>query len=178
MVWQLIAGPILGLIGSGVEKLAEHKENQRKAKERDLDRKHELSVMQFEIDNAVSLKKLEGSEDRKTIDQKMFGENLKTTSKLLVPEGQKLEGWMLGLFVVIDAFSKSVRPVSTVFYQAFVAGIFVWAADNATRLGVEIFTPKEYVEFVNQVIYSVIGMAETTLFWWYGIRRMSKKQEA
>jgi hypothetical protein len=175
-MWQLIAGPLFGLIGSGVEKWAEHKENQRKDAERREERKHELDVMQFELDNAVTLEKLRGNEKRMTIDQQVFGDNIKAAAVSLIPEGQKLEGWMLGLTVCTEVFCKAVRPTSTVFYQIFVAAIFTWAAYNAVQQGAEVFAPEEYAQIVKEVIYSVIGMAETTLFWWYGIRRMSKKK--
>lgn len=176
-MWQLIAGPLLGLVGSGIEKWSEHKENLRADKRAEDDRQHELKVMQFELDNAVILKRLEGEENRMTIDQQVFGENLKVANKSLIPEGQNLEGWRLTAVVLIEVFCKSIRPTSTVFYQVFVAVIFGWAAYNAVNSGTALFTPKEYTEIVREVIYSVIGMAETTLLWWYGIRRMSKEKK-
>jgi hypothetical protein len=42
--------------------------------------------------------------------------------------------------------------------------------------GGQIFTAEEAGKIFREVAYSIVGMAETTLFWWYGIRRMSKKK--
>ncbi len=172
-MWQLILGPVLGVFGSAIEKWFALKEVQEKAKEKALDRAHELAVMEKESDLALKRITVEAEVKQSQAEQESFKTSYSFDSDRLTPDGAKLSRGMLWFTVIGDFFCKMIRPVSTVWYQLAVAAIFSWSALELRRRGVEALTTEEFGAVFSHIIYSVIGMAETTLFWWYGIRRMS-----
>lgn len=177
-MWQLIAGPLFGLIGSGIEKFAEYKQDKLKAEERERDRAHELAVMEKEATLALQKITVEGQIRQSEAEQRSFDASYQFNNENLIPEGTKLTGWKLGLVVLVEVFSKLIRPASTCWYQFLVAAVFSWSAWKLVNAGSEVFSQKEIAEIFRHIVFSIIGLAETTLMWWYGIRRMSKRKEA
>lgn len=177
-MWQLIAGPLFGLIGSGVEKFAEYKEDKLKAEEREKDRAHELAVMEKEATLAIQKTTVEGQIRQSEAEQKTFDRSYRFNNENLLPDNAEITGWKLGLVVLVEVFQKSIRPASTCWYQFLVAVVFSWSAWKLVNAGAEVISQKEIAEIFRHIVFSIIGMAETTLLWWYGIRRMSKKKGA
>jgi hypothetical protein len=178
MVWQLIAGPLFGLIGSGMEKFAEHKQDKLKAEERQKERVHDLAVMEKEASLAIQKTTVEGRIRQGEAEQKTFDESYRFNNDKLLPGDAELTPKQLNWIVAVEVVSKAIRPLSTVWYQVLVAVIFSWSAWKLTNASVEIFSLNEVATLYREVVFSIVGMAETTLLWWYGIRRMSKKKGA
>ncbi len=175
-MWQLILGPIVGIVGSFGEKFFEHKQAVLEASERAKDRQHDLDVMQVEGDLADKRIRVEGEMAVNQIDAQTFGENYKSANTSLVPEGSELTKTQLSWVLAVEIFCKMIRPTTTVMYQVAIAIIFGWSAYNISKAGGDFFTGAEFNEMFKHLVYSIIGLAETTLLWWYGIRRMSKKK--
>jgi hypothetical protein len=176
MAWQLILGPILGLVGSGIEKYTEHRKEVLKAEEREKDRKHELAVMSMEADLALKRTTVEGAIRKAEGEQKTFDASYHFANDKLLPEGQTLTEKQTNWIVAVEVISKAIRPLSTIWYQVLVAAIFSWSAYTLVNASAEILSQQEVAGIYKEVVFSIIGMAETTLLWWYGIRRMSKKR--
>jgi hypothetical protein len=175
-MWQLILGPILGLVGSGVEKFFELKTERLKAEERQKDRDHDLAVMDKEADLALKQVTVEGRIRQDEAAAKSFSDSYQFANDKLISDDAKMSRGQLNWIVAVEVISKAIRPLSTIWYQLLVAVVFGWSAWMLVRTGAQAFTAKEATAIFREVIFSIIGMAETTLFWWYGIRRMSKKR--
>ena len=175
-MWQLILGPVLGIIGSFSEKFFEHKQAVLEASERQKDRDHDLNVMKAEGDLADKRLRVEGEMTVNRIDAETFGENYKNANTSLVPKDAELTKTQLSWVLAVEIFCKLIRPCTTVMYQVGIAAIFGWAAWNIMDTGGDFFSGDEFSEMFKHLVYSIIGLAETTLLWWYGIRRMSKKK--
>ncbi len=177
-MWQLILGPILGLVGSGVEKFYELKTEKLKSEERARDRAHELSVMRLEGEQAINKVTVEGQIRQDEAAAKNFSDSYSFANDKLIPDDADLTRRQLNWLVAVEVISKMIRPLSTLWYQVLVAIVFGWSAWRLVGVGAgaDVFTAKEAAGIFREVVFSIIGMAETTLFWWYGIRRMSKKR--
>lgn len=175
-MWQLIAGPILGLVGSAVEKYHEVKLEQLKIQERALDRAHELAVMSKESELALQQTTVQGEIAQDIEAARAFTASYNFANDTLIPEGAKLGRKQLNWVVAVEILSKAIRPLATIWYQLLIAAVFGWAAYKLASVGGEVFAGEEIAGIFREVVYSVIGMGETTLFWWFGIRRMSKKK--
>ncbi len=176
-MWQLILGPILGLVGSGIEKFSEYKSDQLKSAEREKDRAHELAVMEKEVDLALKKTTVEGKIRQEVAAQATFDASYHFANDKLIPENAELSRGQLGWIVAVDVLSKSIRPLSTIWYQLMIAAIFGWSAWKLANASVEVFSLQEISSIYKEVVFSIIGLGETTLLWWYGIRRMSKKKD-
>lgn len=174
-MWQLILGPVLGLVGGSLEKVFEFKMVKLKAEERALERAHDLEAMRLESELTTREIKIEGEIKVGQMDAEAFKENLTAAHQSMIPIGQKLTDTQLSWVVAVEVFCKMIRPLTTTMYQVFLAAVFGWAAWNLAQQGQQVFTSDEFKTMFREMVYSVIGIAETTLFWWYGIRRMSKK---
>lgn len=177
-MWQLILGPILGIAGSVIEKVAEYKEAKLKAEERAKDRAHDLLVMDKEAELAIKKSTIEGQIRQDAAEQKTFSDSYKFNNDKLLPEDANLTPKQLNWIVAIEVLSKAIRPLTTVWYQLLIAVIFGWSAWQLVDAGSEAFSEKEIAGIFKEIIYSIIAMGETTLLWYYGIRRMSKKKAA
>ncbi len=177
-MWQLILGPILGIVGSTIEKVTEYKTKQLEIKERALERDHDLAVMSKEADIAVNRITIEGEIAVGKIDAQTFQSSYKLNSDPLLPDDTKLSQRQVSWVLFVELFCRVIRPASTTMYQIFLAVIFGWAAWNVGKTGSTFFSGEEFKVMFREMVYSVIGIAETTLFWWYGIRRMSKKKDS
>lgn len=177
-MWQLIAAPILGIIGGAIEKYHEYKQEQLKAKERALDRQHELAVMDKEATLALKKLTVEGEIKQQAAEQQVFADSYKFNNDKLIPADAKLSKTQLNWVVAVEVISKAVRPLSTIWYQVLIAVIFGWSAWKLVDASTTVFSMKEIAEIYRQIVFSILGMGETTLLWWYGIRRMSKKKPA
>lgn len=175
-MWQLIMGPILGIVGSGIEKFAEHKQAQLKAEERAKDRAHELLFMDKEAELALKKSTVEGQIRQDAAEQQTFSDSYKFNNSKLLPDDANLTPKQLGWIVAVEVFSKSIRPLSTVWYQLLIAVVFGWSAWQLVDAGTAAFSQKEIASIFKEIVFSIIAMGETTLLWWYGIRRMSKKK--
>lgn len=163
-MWQLILGPIVGFLGSTVQKYFEQKEKAA-------DRAHELAIMDREADYADRRLKVEQEMAVEKADAAAFGASYRYANDQLLPAGQKLTRGQTWLALLIDAFTKLIRPATTTWYQVAVAGVFAWCA---WKVGGKI-DQAVASQIMKEVIFSIIGLAETTLLWWYGIRGMSKR---
>lgn len=173
---QLILGPILGTVGGLFTKWLDLKAEKQKAAERDKERAHELTVMDREYTLAEKKLKIESDLKMDEQDAAAFGESYKIFTDKLTPDGAKLKGKQLSFALFIDGFNRLVRPASTVYYQLGVAVLFSWSAWELHLRGVDALTTEQFGGIVTDIIYSIIAMAETTLFWWFGIRGSSPRK--
>jgi len=167
-MWQLILGPLLGTIGGIATKWME-------GKEKKADRAHELAVMDKEAELADRRLKMEGELKREEMDAASFSASYQFNNDNLTPEHVKLSKGQLWLAIFVDALNRLIRPLMTVWYQFALAGCFIWAALLLQRLGVGALDVKEAQGMMHEIVYSVIGTAETILLWWFGIRGTSKR---
>ena len=175
-MWQLILGPVLGILGSGIEKFTEYKQEQLKIAEREKERAHDLACMQMEADLAEKRTRVAGEMKVQEMETEAFAGSYNLMSESLLPKDVKLTEKQVSRVLFVELFCKIIRPLSTTLYQCFLAIIFGWAAFKINAMGATAFTDKEFVEIFKEVVFSVVAMAETTLLWWFGIRRMSKKR--
>lgn len=175
-MWQLILGPLFGIIGGGLEKFTEYKTKQLDIKEKALDRQHDLDVMNLEANLVDKRIKVEGEIAINTIDAESFKESYRMGTDTLLPKDVDLTEKQVSRILFVELFCRIIRPASTTLYQIFIAIIFGWSAMNIADNGANFFTGTEFQTMFKELVYSVIGLAETTLLWWYGIRRMSKKK--
>jgi len=176
MIWQLIAGPLFGILGGALEKFTEYKTKQLEMEERALDRAHDLAVLDKEAEIALKQVTIQGEIEVNRMDAQAFSDSYKMHSDSLIPEGAKLTSKQISRVLWVELFSRIIRPLATTLYQVFLACIFGWAAWNLAQTGSTMFDSSEFRVMFKEMIYSIIGMAETTLFWYFGVRRMSKKK--
>lgn len=167
-MWQLILGPVLGTLGGIATKWME-------GKEKKADRAHELAVMDKEAELADRRLKIEGELKREEMDAATFSASYQFNNTNLTPEHAKLSKGQLWLAIFVDALNRLIRPLMTVWYQFALAGCFIWAALLLHRLGIGALDAKEAQSMMHEIVYSVIGTAETILLWWFGIRGSSKR---
>jgi hypothetical protein len=173
---QLILGPVLGIVGGALEKFTEFKTKQLEMAERALERAHDLAIITKEADILYKQVTLQGEIEVNRIDAESFKDSYKMHSDSLITEGTKLTEKQVSRILLVELFSRIIRPLSTVLYQVFLAVIFGWAAWNLAQQGSSVFAGSEFKGMFKEMVYSIIGMAETTLFWYFGVRRMSKKK--
>lgn len=173
-MWQLIAGPVLGVIGGLMTRWLDIKAEKQKAEERDKERGHELAVMDKEYILAERQARHESDMRIEEDDAKSFGQSYRVFSERL-SEGVKLTKTQTNWALACDVFNRIIRPISTVYYQLGVAVLFSWSAWELRRRGIDAMTTEQISRVVSEIIYSIIAMAETTLFWWFGIRGSSKR---
>lgn len=176
-MWQLILGPILGTFGGLLNRWLDLKGEKQKAEERKEERAHELLVMDKEYALAERKATLEASMRQDEIAAESFSDSYKFANERLLPEGTKLTPGQKWLALAIDAFTRLIRPAATVWYQFALTGVFVWAAMELKRRGLSALTSEQFGALTAEIIYSIVGLAETTLLWWFGIRGPSKKNQ-
>lgn len=175
-MWQLILGPLMGILGSGIEKFTEYKAEQLKMQARREEREHDLAAMRLESDLAEKRIRVDGEMKVQKMETKAFADSYDMMSDSLLPEGTKLTEKQISRILFVELFCKIIRPLSTTMYQIFLAVIFGWSAWQVATKGADFFTADEFKIMFREIVFSVVAMAEATLLWWYGIRRMSKKR--
>ena len=175
-MWQLILSPIIGLFGGFLTKWMDLKAEKQKADERAAERSHELLVMDKEYLLAEKKMKVESDLKVEELDAAALGESYKMFTDKMVPDGTKFTRKQISWALVIDGFNRIIRPISTIYYQLLVAVLFSWSAWELHVRGVDALTTAQFGVLVTEIIFSIIGMAQTTLFWWFGTR--PKKKEA
>lgn len=174
-MWQLILGPMLGIVGSGIEKFTEYKAEQLKMQSRREERAHDIAVMQMEADLAEKRIRVGGEMKVQEMETQVFADSYKLMDSNLLPDDVKLTEKQVSRVLFVELFCRIIRPLSTTLYQVFLAIIFGWAAYQIADLNAA-FEADEFKTMFREVVFSIVAMAETTLLWWYGIRRMSKKK--
>lgn len=174
-MWQLILGPILGTVGGLFNRWIDLKGEKQKADEREKERSHELAVMDKEYAIAERRATLEASIRESEADARAFEASYQFANDRLLPEGSKLSPAQRWLALGVDAFSRLIRPMSTVWYQLALGGVFVWSALELRQRGLEALSAEQFGALVSEIIYSIVALAETTLLWWFGIRGTSKR---
>lgn len=177
-MWQLILGPILGTVGGLFNRWLDLKGEKQKADERDKERAHELAVMEKEFVLAERKATIEAAIRESEAAARAFEASYQFQNDKLLPDGSKLSPAQRWLALAIDAFSRLIRPASTVWYQLVLAGVFIWAALELRRRGLEALTSKQLGLLVADLVYSIVALAETTLLWWFGIRGLSKRTQS
>lgn len=167
-MWQLILGPVLGTFGGIIQKYLE-------SKEKAAERKHELDIMDKEAELADRRLKIEQEIKREQADAAAFSASYNFVNDRLLPDGGKLSKGQVWIALLVDALSRLIRPVATIWYQLALAGVFCWAAYELNRINAGLLDPTEMQAIVHEIIFSIIGTAETILLWWFGIRGMSKR---
>lgn len=174
-MWQLILGPILGTVGGLFNRWIDLKGEKQKAEERKEERAHELAVMDKEYALAERRATLEASIRESEADARAFEASYQFANDRLLPEGSKLSPAQRWLALGVDAFSRLIRPMATVWYQLALGGVFVWSALELRQRGLEALSAEQFGALVSEIIYSIVALAETTLLWWFGIRGTSKR---
>jgi hypothetical protein len=174
-MWQLILGPLLGTAGGLLTKWIDLKEKKIDLEEKQREREHELAVMEKEYILAEKKMTVESSLRLSEQDAATFNESYKIFTDKLTPDGAKLTKKQLSLTLLVDAFNRLIRPISTVYYQLGVAALFSWSAWELHIRGVDALTAEQFGAITTEIIFSIIGMAQTTLFWWFGIRGGSSR---
>ena len=177
-MWQLILGPILGTVGGLFNRWLDLKGEKQKAEEREKERGHELAVMDKEYALAERKATLEASIRESEADARAFEASYQFANERLLPDGTKLTPGQRWLALGVDAFTRLIRPTSTVWYQLALAGVFVWSALELRRRGMDALSAEQLGTLVSEIVYSIVAIAETTLFWWFGIRGTSKRGAA
>ncbi len=167
-MWQLILGPVLGTFGGLVQKFFE-------GREKAAERQHELAVMDKEAELADRRLKIEQEIKTEQFDAAAFAASYNFANDRLLPEGAKLSKLQTWVALLVDSFSRLIRPMATVWYQLALAGVFCWAAYELNRINASVLDPEEMQTIVREIVFSIIGTSETVLFWWFGIRGMSKR---
>ena len=174
-MWQLIAGPILGVVGGLMTRWLDIKAEKQKAEERDKERGHELAIMDKEFVLAERKATHESDLRIEEDDAASFGKSYEMFTERIVPEGARLTRTQTNFALGCDMINRLIRPLATIYYQLGVAVLFSWAAWELHRRGVDALTTEQLGKVTSEIIYSIIAMAETTLFWWFGIRGASKR---
>lgn len=155
-------GSVLGIFGSWITRAEERKdrklqfEHELKITELDLrsqelEQKHQLAIADKQIDLAEAESKIETARGELSA----FADSLKIGS---AKSGVK---W-------VDAFNGLMRPFITI----FLLGVSIWITYNVFSMveGFESLGQQEAVEMFKYIIYSLISMTSTAVFWWYGKR--------
>lgn len=174
-MWQLILGPVLGTFGGLLNRWIDLKGEKQKADERDKERSHELAVMDKEYALAERRATIEAAMRESEADARAFEASYQFQNDKLLPSGSKLSPAQRWLALGVDAFSRMIRPMATVWYQLVLGGVFIWAALELKRRGLEAMSSNQLGLLVSDLVYSIVGLAETTLLWWFGIRGISKR---
>jgi hypothetical protein len=172
---QLILGPILGIIGGAIEKINAYKLEQLKFKNRALERDHDLKVLQAEAAITDRRIQVEGEIKVNQIDAETFQSSYRMHSDPLLPSDIALSSRQVSWVLFVEILSRSIRPVSTVMYQVFLACIFGWSAMKIAQSGGQFLSTGEFHQMFRELVYSIVGMAEASFFWWFGIRGKSNR---
>lgn len=168
-MWQLILGPILGTAGGLVQKWFD-------SREKVADRAHELALMDKEIAMADKRADIEKELAREAADSAAFSSSYQYANESLLPGDVKLNSKQTWLALGVEALTRSIRPVATIWYQLALAGVFSWTAYELSKVNGAMLDPTKMQGMLTEIVYSIIGTAETTLFWWFGIRGTSRRK--
>lgn len=172
---KLILGPILGVFGAWLTHRQEEAAEVRKAKERAEERAHDLAVMGMEADIATKRAVIASDTAQAVADTQAFSASYQFANDSLLPEGFKPRGWQAGWLVFIEGLNKLIRPAGVIWYQIVLAVVFGWSGYIFITTVESGIANAQMATLFREVCYSIIGMAETSFFWFFGVRRMSKK---
>lgn len=174
-MWQLILGPILGLVGSTTQSYFDLKKSRLESEERNKDRIHQKEMLRLESELNIKEISVEQKFELDKIDAKTFSDSYKFGTDNLIKDDSKLTNGQRWWFVLIEVFTRLIRPSSTTFYQVVNVGFCIYFGYLLNKFGTTVFTENNIAELFKEMIYSMIGLGETTLLWWYGARGLSKR---
>jgi hypothetical protein len=176
-IFKLVFSPLLGMFGAWMTVKADERKEIRAAEDRIADRAHDLAVINAEGDLALKKVTLDASSRQAVSENTAFADSYTFANDNLIPEGAKLTNEQMNRVVWIEVINKAVRPFGVMWYQLLLAVIFGWAAVKLIGSTGKAFSDAEMAAMFRDVAYSIIGMAETSFFWYFGIRRMSKRAQ-
>lgn len=170
---SIISGALGGLFGIG-QKFIELKEKKLEAEERDKDRAHDLLVMEKEGELAEKKLRIQQEMTQDQFAGEAFVQSQIYGNQSALPANVKLSKNQTWWLVVIEAISKAVRPVSTIYYQLAMTGVFIWTAWvlSGVTLPVEKITNLQ-----EEIIFAFIYLAEMTIGWWFGVSAIRKRSK-
>ena len=175
MAWQLIASPIIGALGGLAQSWLELKKESAKAQERAAERAHELAVMDREAEIAVKRMTVEQELRNEETQNETFRKSYEVFTKPLLPEGTKLNAAQKWVALFIDSSVTVIRPLCVVYYQLLLAVVAGWAMWILYKDGTPVVEIPFAQDLMKDIIYSIIGLSEMTVGWFFGVRGVSRR---
>lgn len=171
----LISGALGGVLGLA-QKWLDLKAEKAKAEEAEKVRAHELAVMEKE--NQYALDRIAAEERVAETESagRAFEASQRYGNESLLPKDVKLTASQTWWLVVVEAISRAIRPVTTIYYQLAVAGVFGWAAWTLAQTNNLALSPETASKIIVDTVETVLYLSAMTVGWWYGVSPTRKKR--
>lgn len=170
-MWNLILGPVIGLVGSGLTKWLDQRAEDAK-------RAHELSMLRANAElmaqewaQRTKVAEVEAAGKVEVADSEAFGEAVKAEA-VRYSAGVKASSAQAWLLFLLDFMRGIVRPALTLYLCIIATMLYLDASDIVRGIPVDPVKAQAQVELIQD---KLLMMTEAVVFFWFGLRSKSGK---
>lgn len=170
-MWNLILGPIIGLLGSGVTKWLDQRAEDSK-------RAHELAMLHANAElmaqewaQRTKVAEVEAAGKVEVADSEAFGEAVKAEA-IRYSAGVRASSAQAWLLFLLDFLRGIVRPALTLYLCVIATMLYLDAQSIIRFYPVDVAKAQAQVELIQD---KLLMMTEAVVFFWFGLRSKAGK---
>lgn len=170
-MWNLLLGPVIGLLGSGITKWQEAKAEERKMSHELALRKADAELMAQEWAQRTKVAEVEAAAKVEVADAQAFQTAIQAEAQRY-SAGIKANSAQAWLMYVLDFTRGIVRPGLTLYLCMLSTLIYLKAREAMPYVGAD---PAAAAKLVEDISVRVLVMTEAVVFFWFGTRSRGGK---
>lgn len=165
---SILSGGATGLLGTAIQRYADHKNKKLDIQLKAQEQAHELAV--FKARSEMAAAEWAGKMDVE--DSKAFNTSL-TSEPKVYSEGTARTPAQNWLMVILDFIRGIIRPGLTLYLCTITTVIY---HEASSLLNAGFILPEMAYELVHNIVNTILYLTTTCVLWWFGTRNKAKQK--
>lgn len=175
---SIVSGGMTGILGVGVQRIADYFNKKQDLKKMELQFAHEANMKQIdaqimvqEYEQKAKIVVAEGEARVAEADAEAFAVSFNQEPKKY-SVGTKTGPIANSFLVALDVIRGLVRPGLTIYLCAVTTLIYLEA--KTIMATIEVFTADQAIDIHNMIVATILYLTTTCVLWWFGTRNKQK----
>jgi hypothetical protein len=193
MIWDVVLGGVVGLLGNAVTTYFTYKQKLMEYTHAEKMIELEMKAMLAEAEANIKIVRAQVEGAVEIADSAAYMESIKQGNRdqfsdkwiadLLTVKGKwrfiaiPVAVLIAFLFGIVDFFKSFMRPALTAYLVGLTTWVTLLAKDILDRSGVDTLTAAQAIVLFDNVVTLIIFLTTSCVTWWFGDRRISKAIE-